>query len=992
MKMIKVISLVLSSLLLVACGDEETSTVDFSGWEKSYLVYSFPFDQQEQVATKSNIVLSFTHPVEDNDMQNHVQVFNQDDQVITGIVRQQDDAPETLLFIPTAELSPGEQYRIDYTGVITEFGEVEEVRSIEFTTLADRDNEAIIAPGDGSPGAPGNPDDPVYNPGFRVVSAFPTADLPFMDFSSLRLNFSHQIDPKSVVLNESFSFSKQGENTSIRGDILVKGRSLSFDPAEDLEAGTTYVLALTSEIKSLSGLSLIESEYSEKLYLPQSSLPRTTLVQKISDSNNGTILSPLSGEPINSVPIKSILLGEADRTFVEGDMHAELAFIPNFPDASPLVIRKGTVMQGSEIAVNIGGNIPAGFTTGAIKMTLVADGHGYLINNSSTSDKNAPKQIRLMLDVAMTAEGQKANAALSQDILQLELFGWAKTINEVMVIDAVGHVSPKLLGLEDASGTVSFHLEAYKDQKNAPEKALDELEPSLQSWVPGEYASYMNLSEPLLLTFDEPLDNSTLSAGIQLLLNGQGQDIRVRQDGSVLVVQPQTSLLPGSDYQLSLNELVKDIAGNAITPLDLRFTTPSINTATKAAALIESAYPGYNCLMTGANVSANIAGRCAEGKGSDDVFSIFELPANRSIAVTFNQPMKQSSLILGNECGAGTVQVEELDDNGNCIAAVAGTLKTTASTIDFTPSRMWQDDKNYRYSLVSASSGNCSGNSIICSQLDLPLNTNPLKITSENRTAGDSTFSVLFKAAAVEASYVMNPLAKIPTADTNKNFAQDESETFMTKNSAHLTIASYEGAVINANMGCLPENEPCEDKKSIFVSGLLPTDVGTWDEANQRIEVKIYPQALMSTSALMYAHLSLDLGLFPIDLGWKEEPTGPQIMRIRYNRDQQGKMVPPVGYITENDAGQATFTTELNLYLDAPELNPMGLGTNLHSLPLTMKLSGPVTFMDDGRMEVQLSNTEVVNINVEIGGSLAKVFLEIQQGDLSLNLVSRLIK
>ncbi len=164
---------------------------------------------------------------------------------------------------------------------------------------------------------------------------------------------------------------------------------------------------------------------------------------------------------------------------------------------------------------------------------------------------------------------------------------------------------------------------------------------------------------------------------------------------------------------------------------------------------------------------------------------------------------------------------------------------------------------------------------------------------------------------------------------------------------------------------------------------MLPTDIGHWDEVNQRIEVKIYPQALMATSAIMYAK---------IIVVWAEEPTGPQIMRVRYDKDNQGNMVPPKGYITENAQGQATFSTVLTVYLDAPELNPLSLGTNLHSLPLIMNLTGPVTFLADGRMEVELTNIDPVDIDVKIGGGAASVFLKIDTGALSLNLVSRLIK
>lgn len=965
--------------LLQGCGNDDVADVDFSSWEKSYLVYSFPFSAQEDVSEKSNVVLSFTHDVEDPSLQDHVKVFlvntDSDDVRIAGLTRQQDETLETVIFTPNVLFTAGQQYRVDYSGITTAFGDVEDVRNVQFTILSDRD--PITAEGS--------------SPIFNVVSEHPAAELPFMDFSSIRLTFSHQLDRDSIVVNESFSLKAEGSENSIAGDLFIKDRTLTFDPRDDLIPGTNYILNLTEGIQSASGLSLETTDYENKIYSPLSSLPRTTLVQKITDSNDGQILSPLSGEAINSIPLKSILIGAEDTIYIAGDLFAELGFIPNFPDASPLVLRKGAVMKGSAIEVKIGGHVPAGFNTGSINLTLVSDGHGYLMKNTSTDAKNAPLQVHLLLDVAMTAEGTptdtRANGTMSQDILHLELFGWAKTVNDVMVIDAIGEVEPKILGLEDASATVSFHLEAYADQNNPPQIPVDNISPELQSWVPGDNVAYMNLSEPLILTFSEPLANSSLNNAISLTNNGSDQSISVYQDGSVLIIQPEDILDNNTQYQLMLSEVITDISGNAITPLNLTFTTPFINTTDTAAPLIESAYPGYNCLLTGEDIANGISGRCNNGKEDDDQFSLFQLPANRNIEVTFNQPMKIDSMILGTDCTSGTVRIEKVDTDGACVKTVPGLLTRRATGLSFTPNEMWKDGALYRYTLVSVESDTCGDNTELCSQANLPLNTDPLKITSVNRKEGGDTFSIVFSGVAMENNYVFNPLAQIPTTDSNKNFNFDGGETAISENVGKLEAIGRSGLVSEANMGCKPDNEPCEDEKNIFISGLLPTDIGVWDEENQRIEVKVYPQALMSTSALMYAKI---IGI------WAEEPTGPQIMRVRYDVDGQGNMIPAKGYITENDQGQATFTTSLEVYLDAPELKPLGFGsTNLHSLPLTMNLTGPVTFLADGRMEVQLTNIDPVDIDVEItifGTGAAGVQLVIDTGALSLNLVSRLVK
>ena len=120
---------------------------------------------------------------------------------------------------------------------------------------------------------------------------------------------------------------------------------------------------------------------------------------------------------------------------------------------------------------------------------------------------------------------------------------------------------------------------------------------------------------------------------------------------------------------------------------------------------------------------------------------------------------------------------------------------------------------------------------------------------------------------------------------------------------------------------------------------------------------------------------------------------------MRANYDGNGKSIPTVGYITWDDSKQqATINTTMNVYLDAPGLAPKILGleleTNMHSLPLTIELEGPVNFMEDGRMEISLSNKDTVDIDVVIESFLgdSDVFLKIPKNALSINMVSKMTK
>ena len=977
-----------SAILLSACSEVETDqTVDFSNWEKSYLVYSYPFDGQNNVSVKTNVALMFSHEIEDEYLQSHVSLLDKNGNAVSGQVSIQENSDKSLMFTPDAELLAGETYTLNYQGVTSTLGEVEFNNTIQFNTIGVSKDAQV-----GS-GRDGQNVDPLW---FRVAQEFPSADLPFMDFSVIHLTLSHTVDISTVKLDDGFKFVEQGQTQSVPGKLMVKDRYIIFDPKNDLKPGKTYTLSLADTVKSQSGLSLDAPEYVAKTYVPLDSKPRTTMVQKIMGEADRNV-SPLSALPRNSVPVNSTLMGNVI-SYANSNYYTELAFIPNFPDASPFVIRKGAVIKGSSMPVEIGGKVSAGYTTEDIYLTLITDATGFLINNKNSDDKNAPKQVQLVMDVAMTAQHPKANGALSQDVLHINLFGIARTENDVLVVDTVGEINPTLLGVEKANGLVSFFLEAYADQDNAPAKIADTTPPELQSWLPGENIHKVDPADAILLVFTEPLSPENLQQEVTLTRNGnESVAVTVTHDGSSIIVKPHEPLKYNSNYVVSVGGAVVDMAKNPIVaPMELPFTTLNYDATKLAAPLVGSIYPGYNCRLIDSDLVNNIAGRCDGGKASDDTFSIFSIPQNRDVQVTFNQLMNTSTFVLGKNCNEGAIRVEEINALGECQKPVSGSIQFDASRVRFTPSVPWQDGLLYRIVLNSAESSLCdASDQVLCSATGLPLRTNPLTLTFDNRHQGSTQMNIPFVASAPDQTKVFNPLSKLPAGDVNRNFSHDDSEEVVLENASRLAVAGTSGLVSDARMGC--KTGSCPNQDYIYVSGYLPTDVGVYDSSLGKIPVELYSQALMTTSVTMYAKA---LGI------WLENPTGPQIMRMRPRYDEQGNSLPAIGYIywdPERDneygtKGQAMFKSTMEVYLDAPGLKPEMLGieldTNMHSLPLTIYLNGPIVFLPDGRMEIQLKNDEPVDIGVVIDSPLGSsdVDLVIPKGELAITLVSKMVK
>lgn len=963
-------------LTITACSEVETDQeVDFSGWERAYMMYSSPFDGQQNVSTKSNVLLMFTHEINDDDLHSHIKLLDKDKNQVSITVNRQPGSELGLSITPDEPLLAGETYSVAYSGVTTNIGEVVNTQEIRFSTAG------VTIGASSNDSSSHNPNDPFS---FHVVREYPDSELPFMDFSVIRLTFNQPIDASSVKIDDGFKFTLPGQSETVSGKLLVKDRYIIFDPEVDLTPGVEYTLSLASSIKSRSGIALSVGEYSAKPYLPNNSQPRSTLVQKIY-GEAGENLSPLSGMERNTVPVQSTSMGNII-SYADADFHTELAFIPNFPDAVPFVIRSGSVVKGSRIPIDIGGEIPTGYDTGDVYLTLITDATGYLVPNKNSPD--APKQVQLVLDVAMTAQHIQANSSLSQDVLHVDLFGMGMSEDGILVVDVLGDIKPVILGSEKASGLVSFFLEAYPDQHNVPYKKTDTTPPELQSWLPNHKIDRVDPADAIVLVFSEPLQSDNLNEQITLTRNGnEDVSVIVTNDGGSVIIKPESPLKYNSSYIVNIGSEIKDISNNKISaPLIKTFTTLNYDSRDLAAPLVGGIYPGYGCKLIDSDFENGIAGRCEGGLINDDKFKIFELPSNRHIQITFNKLMNTSTYTLGENCNEGSIRVEEINVFGECLSTVKGNIYHDGSRLKFEPSMPYQSDNLYRMTLNSAQTSLCDGlDSVICSSENLPLRTNPLTLSVDNRHLGSGPLTIPFKMVGPENNKVFNALNQLPSADVNRNFFFDSTEQVVMDNAAKLSITDVGGLINSATLGC--SSGSCPDQKNIYVTGYLPVDVGLFDEVSGRVPVDIHSQVFMTTSVTIYAKTLL---------GTSEFPTGPLIMRVRNQFDEAGNESPSVGYILwDEEKQQAMFQASLDVYFDAPGLKPEILGseleTNLHSYPLTVDLYGPVRLLTDGRMGIKLNNMNQLDFDVEVGAS-SNVDIKINKNDFSISLISQMIK
>ena len=1034
--LIRLISL-LSVIALSACVDDEGTVTrgdDFAASRQS-LIYTYPAREQAEVPISAPLVLRFSSAVVDSAPAQLVSVRDSSGALIDFAGTLSNDG-QSLVLTPANPLAPLTPHQVSVGAIALSDGRSMPA-SFSFITGASRSGprSEIAEAGD-----------------FRLRRMIPDGDnLPVLDFTSLRLQLSQPIAESTIRYGDTLQLV--GPDGLVAARVLVGGRDITVDPLADLTAGVSYQLTLDSGIESVLGESFTPLSIS---LTPKSSGNRALLTQQVVDSDQGAVLSALTGEPVNTIPLRAILLGTDNLSQQAGVMQVELAELPMFPDTAPLRILAGTRINGSSLPVRIAGSVPAGFASGDVTIEFISDAVGYMQPNDLSPLQDVPRLIRLFMDVAISTADQRANGAITQNLLHLELVGNARVDGGRLVVDAVGMTEPVILGAEAARSLLSFNLVGFDDQRNPPPPVIDLTAPQANGWVADLPARMVRAGDALVLNNSEALSPETLLAGDSIRLNdslGAAVPFSLRQDGSALVVTPDQPLMAGATYWVSLLDGALDQAGNAATPRTASFDVAGFDSDSLHAPVLLSAYPGFPCATVDWDLAENDAGRCNGGASSDDHLPVSPMPADRPIRVTFSQPISIDSV------NQQTFIVERIDSNNMPIGVpVSGRLEAQARALRFHPDQPWQENALYRYTLLSVPGNPLCGTDAICSAQGLPLQTRLLAQNPETASQpgeGGTPLQIFFRGAP-RSNAVLQLLHNLPSTDSNANFIHDPSEpdaqiddsarlnsARLTRNPSANPVADGSAAlavpadarrtVVDVNIGCgFSANEQplnCPDAGLLFLNGDLFADIiGTLSaaEVNQRypddaaipdivrsqggVLVYIYPTQVYLSGTTVHTRQtnfisSIGITVPPTD-------TGLQIMRLRYRCDaRSGNCTAPdygriKGWIVEQD-GEARLLTTLDLYLDAPRLNPLveqngapqpliTISHDLRSKPLSLALSGALTFLPDGRLQISQISTSALNIDVELDVSIVAendvLFLQVPDLETNLNYVSEAIK
>jgi hypothetical protein len=812
----------------------------------------------------------------------------------------------------------------------------------------------------------------------------PEAFRPMFESSTIRLVFSEPLDPRTVAIAPgAIELVDMTSGAAVPATLLAKGIHVSIDPIADLVAGKPYQLKVGSQLADLGGQPVTPAQITLTPRSTGADHPISQVLRTRQMGDRGPVTSH-AGADRNVISIDKPLVGKETSQVLPSVLAAELGDPAALGGPLAFTIRRGQRIKASGLDVKLGGELAVGLSTGDIEIELLTDGGGRIYRNpyqpadQRPENERSPLLVDLSMDVAVYAVEPGGNAVLTQTVLGVQASGAVIASDGVLDIEAVIAMDLDLLGV--ARAPTNLVLELITDPTAAPDS--DRVAPTLIATMPSE-AGELPVDAGVELIFSEPIDLDRARAGGIRLETPGGQAVPsvIESHGAAVVIRPIAPLAYSTTYRVTLAD-VADVAGNQLAGATAMSFATAAMVATDVPLAVAAVHPGVPCTLTGG--SATSPGRCSSGAGGDDKYHAFTLPANEPIDVTFTQPPAPASITHGAACNSGSARIEAVDAGGACVATVAGTFIAHDRVLTFVPDVPWQVGQRYRLSLVSGGNRSCAAGEV-CGITGVAASFDPLG-GATNGDAGGPDLVIDFTGAAATFATLMNTVAA-PFTDINGSGTVDAGEHSRDDNRVALQIAGTSGAVSSASFNtpdCLPatpEKEAC-----MYLSGAMPVELlplahdcalPGGETAARCVPVVVSPQVMYATSVAMSATVLVSI---PTD-------TGMSVLRIR-----EPASGPVTGYLID-DAGTPTLVLALDLYLDAPDLSglPIGTSDDLHSKPLSVSLRGPMRFLPDGRIAIAVSNVADVPITVGINAPLGisgSVKLVVPRGEMKLQLIS----
>lgn len=1003
--------------LLNAC--EEDPDVFVPPEPGAALIYTYPTDGMVDIPLGTRMILTFSTAIDEAALQQPCEADGDDfvgpicladssgNLVPVGDIAEVSNRRKTLS-LSMESLREGEQYRLWLSpdiapGVVNlnHEGPLMRFRTRQYNTLVDA-APAVLAINQENPEA--------YQPGSGVDARFP-----FMDFSPVRITFTEPLVQTTVRYGDTVKLEHVDSGELVDVAMLSERHYITLDPREDLIGGDRYRLTL-SGLEDFDEEPLQEVVYELEPVLSKDNVvdlnPPIKQLMKASPTlgeRGYPSLSRLHGLPLNQFNLVTEALGVTQVDSRPLVLEAWMGRPDVHVDAVPVVARAGQQLRISGIdPIKLGGEVRTPLFTGDIIGTFVTDVTGYLLTNPyrpkgfQPDDDHAPMFVYMNFDLAMHAENPNGNASVNQNLMHIQAVGVVDVKDGALTFEVF-----RTLELDVLSGaaTVSadFALGVRADVDFEQDKVnQDPL--ALTGAFPGNNEVQVEPSSNLILIFNEPVaDEGIDGVVLREMAGGQQVPAQIRSSGSNLVITPLNELEAGAEYQIDLRDAAltdmdifqpSSLAFTAEDATDgsgqIRFETASYAANADAPELppvVLGAYPGIGCALVDRGVERDgvaMAGRCAGGLESDLLFFPFEYDMSRPIEISFNQPMDLASMTLGiiaadgASCDGGAVCLGQ-EANGSWSNIPMSAQRNSLRMRAYPQPNTMQPGQDYR--LVINGEGEVFRNHPRLGGLGI--NTNPL----EGMDGGEGGPAIVmdFTSRADFGAVFATVLTREYT-DVNGNGVWDDDEYEAVNNHARGYIKEVGGVITDANLdegdqiftnAALPMAFLPKQPLDLSYISMVEQGNGEWcapepdadgeifcfqSEGDFAIPVEVNAQHVMGSSLTLEATVG---GLIPVAL-----ETGALVLRFSPYDDAP---VQPLRGFVVNEVGvdDPQFIIRLDAWLDAPDLNPLGLdflvSHDVKSKRVSAYLKGPVKFLRNGRITLESINVTALEADVQLG-------------------------
>ncbi|MDD5092366.1 MAG: Ig-like domain-containing protein, partial [Candidatus Wallbacteria bacterium] len=515
---------------------------------------------------------------------------------------------------------------------------------------------------------------------------------------SITASFSEAMDPASI--NDSTFLLKKG-TTVIGCDVTYVGTVATLNPSDNLEANTTYTVAITTGAKDLAG----------NYFTTGQSWSFTT-----GTSEDNTVPTVSSTFPATGA-VGSAVNGNITATFSEG-------ISPGTVTSNSFTLMQGTTLipcdvtyVGTIATLNPTSNLAANTLYTALLKKAVTDlaGNALVLDStwsfttgaaldttapvvSSTIPASAATGVAVNSNITGTFSEAMAPATVTTATFTLRQ-GGAPVTCEVTYVGMIGTLHPT----DNLKAGTVYSAEISTTAKDLAGNALavkktwsfttgttaDATAPLASSTVPANAATGVAINANISVTFSEAMNPATItSVSFTLKQGATAIESSVATVGSIATLNPINDLAASTQYTATITTAVRDLAGNALAVAKTwSFTTGAASDTTAPA--VSSTLPAS--AATAVAVNANVTATFSEAMDPSTITAAIFTLLQGTVAVLCDATYVGTIATLNPvaDLTAGTIYTATIttgakDLAGNALAVAKTWSFTTGATSDTT--------------------------------------------------------------------------------------------------------------------------------------------------------------------------------------------------------------------------------------------------------------------------------------------------------------------